>query len=359
MVDDSGGIDALLAEADDAAGEALALLLRLRPDIGMRYDARGLRLAREDMAHHIRNFAAIAFAHDGHALIDYLSWLRVLFDGFGFSTELVTLSFRCAGQAALKRLSGQDAQAFEDVVQRAAFEYGRSESASNRYMKEGLPDSGMARSYLQALLNGRRDLAQAIVDAEVRNGTAIKTLYLDLFQPAQRELGRLWLIKKISVAQEHFATAATQYIMSTLYPFLIAGKRPNGKCMIAACAQGELHELGLRLVVDFFEADGWDTRFFGANLPVHALVQEAERLKPDMIALSASIPTNVRWVAKAVDAIKTRGEHRPPVIVGGIPFIVSPELWMEVGADATALDCQTALEVGDRLVGLDPLGGVA
>lgn len=359
MVDDSGGMDALLAEADDAAGEALALLLRLKPELGLRYDARSLRLAKEDMAHHIRNFAAIAFAHDGHALIDYLSWLRVLFDGFGFSTEMVTLSFRCAGQAAVKRLSGPDAQAFEDVVQRAAFEYGRSEPTSNRYLKEGLPDSGMVKSYLQALLNGRRDFAQAIVDAEVRNGSSIKALYLDLFQPAQRELGRLWLIKKISVAQEHFATAATQYIMSTLYPLLIAGKRPNGKSMMAACAQGELHELGLRMVVDFFEADGWDTRFFGANLPVDALVHEVERQKPDMIALSASIPTNVPWVARAVRAIKEGCACRLPVIVGGIPFIVSPQLWQEVGADATALDCQSALEAGDRLVGLDSLGGVA
>ncbi|HUW71523.1 MAG TPA: cobalamin-dependent protein [bacterium] len=354
---DSDGIDALFEVANAAAGDALALLFELKPDLKVRFDARGLRLAKEDMAYHIRNFAAIAFAHDGNFLVDYLSWLRVLFDGFGFSNDMVTLSFRCAGQAAARYLSRKDAAVFEDVVQRAIFEYGRSEPASNRYLKEGLPESGMARSYLQALIEGRRDLAQAIVDAEVRKGTSIKALYLDLFQPTQRELGRLWHLKKISVAQEHFATAATQYIMSTLYPLLIARPRPNGKRMIAACAQGELHEIGLRMVADFFEADGWDTRFFGANLPVAALVQEVDRLKPDMIALSASMLTNVRWVASAVRAIKSDGKARSPVIVGGIPFNVSPDLWKDVGADASAGDCQTALETGDRLIGLDPFGG--
>lgn len=261
--------------------------------------------------------------------------------------------------AASQRLSGREAEAFDAVVQRAAFEYGRSEPATNRCLKEGLPENGIARSYVHALIEGRRDFAQAIVDAEVRKGTTIPSLYLDLFQPAQRELGRLWHLRKISVGQEHFATAATQYIMSTLYPLLMNGSRPNGKRVVAACAQGELHELGLRMVVDFFQADGWDTRFFGANLPVSALLQELKRIQPDIVTLSATMPTNVHWVAAAVEAIKSTAPARPAVLVGGLPFIISPDLWKRVGADAMAADCASALAAGKHLLALDTAGGAA
>lgn len=359
MEEEARGIETLFAQAEEAGAEALGLLFQLSPRLKDSYDERRMRLAKEDMAHHIRNFAAIAFADDNHALVDYLSWLRVLFDGFGLSEELVTLSFRCAGQAASRRLSGKDAEAFDMVVQRAVFEYGRSEPATNRYLKEGLPDNGMARTYLHALIDGRRDLAQAVVDAEVRNGSTIQSLYIGLFQPAQRELGRLWHLRKITVGQEHFATAATQYIMSNLYPRLMAESRPNGKRLVAACAEGELHELGLRMVADFMQADGWDTRFLGANLPVFSLLQEIERVRPDVVALSASLLTNVHWVTAAIEAIKKRPGPKPRVLVGGLPFIVSPELWKRVGADSTGADCAAALAAANQLARLDSQGGAA
>ncbi|PKL08684.1 MAG: hypothetical protein CVV51_07660 [Spirochaetae bacterium HGW-Spirochaetae-7] len=346
-----GGIDALFAEADMAAVEAMELFLEFKPSLRAAYDARSMRLAREDMGHHIRNFAAIAFSPDDKSLLDYLSWLKVLFDGFGFTDEDIKLSFRCAGRAAGKRLSGNEAAAFENLVERAVFEYGRSEPVANRYLKEGLPDNGIARSYVQAVIEGRRDFAQALVDSELRAGKPARSLYLELFQPAQRELGRLWHTRKISVAQEHFATAATQYIMSTLYPRLMAESRPNGRLVLAACAQGELHELGLRMVADFFQADGWDTRFLGANLPLGALAAEVTRIEPDLVALSASIPTNVRWVDAAVKTLRAKTGKKPAILVGGIPFVVSPGLWRELGADGTGIDCQEAVAVGDRLVG--------
>jgi MerR family transcriptional regulator, light-induced transcriptional regulator len=351
MIDEPTGLERLIDEPGPAAAEALELLLSLKPGLRDAYDDRMMRLAREDMAHHLRQFAAIVLARDGNALVDYLSWLKVLFDGLRIPDELVCLSFRCAGRAGAQRLAAEEAASFSECAERAAREYGRSEPASNRYMKEGLPENGLARAYLQALLEGRRDLALSLVESRKATGAEARRLYLELFQPAQRELGRLWQLRKISVAQEHFATAATQYVMSTLYPALFAEARPNGRRLIAACAQGEFHELGIRMVADFFQAEGWDARYLGADLPVSALAEEVARADPDLVALSASVLSNVRWTWRAIAAIREAGGKAPPVMVGGAPFAVSPELWLVVGADATALDCEEALRVGTGLVG--------
>jgi methanogenic corrinoid protein MtbC1 len=356
-MDDKGiGIEGLFEEADAAAGEAIELLLELRPALRSSYDERMMRLAREDMCHHVRQLAAVVLAKDGNALVDYLSWLKVLFDGLGIPDDLITLSFRCVGRAAAKRLGKADAEAFGACAERAAREYGRSEPATNRYLKEGLPDKGLARAYLQALIEGRRDLAESLVKSERLKGVPVRSLYLDIFQPAQRELGRLWLLRKINVAQEHFATAATQYLMSSLYADLFAGSEPKGRKVLAACAQGELHEIGIRMVADFFQAEGWDARYLGANLPVSALAQEAARSPVDLIALSATLATNVHWVARAIAAIREAG-GRQPVMVGGQPFLVSPNLWREVGADATAADCEESTRVAAGLLGLAPAEG--
>ena len=56
-----------------------------------------------------------------------------------------------------------------------------------------------------------------------------------------------------------------------------AGRAPRrgarhrrGRTALVACAEGELHSLGVRMVADFLDADGWDVLFVGALSPVEA-----------------------------------------------------------------------------------------
>lgn len=352
MNDEARRIEDLFDEAEEVGREALELLLELKPALEDEYDDRQMLRVREDLAHHVRQLASIALFQEGAVLIDYLSWLKVLFDGLGIPDDHATLAFRCVGRAGARRLEPAAAKAFQALADRAAREYGRSEPATNRWLKEALPDRGLARAYVQALIEGRSDLAESIIVSERRRGTPLRGIYLELFQPAQREVGRLWQLGKIDVAQEHYATAATQYLMSTLYPELFAGRKSNGRRLLAACSQGELHELGLRMVADFFQAEGWDTRYMGANLPVQALLAEIGRSKPDLIALSATVLTSLPWTVRAIAAIQALGPTPPPVIVGGSPFNLLPDLWREVGADGSAADCEAAIGLSARLLGL-------
>ena len=100
----------------------------------------------------------------------------------------------------------------------------------------------------------------------------MRDVYLHVFQRSQYEIGRLWQSNQISVAQEHLCTAATQLIMSQLYPFIFGTERRNRR-VVAACVGGDLHEIGIRMVADFFEMDGWDTFYLGANVPITDIVQ--------------------------------------------------------------------------------------
>ena len=46
-----------------------------------------------------------------------------------------------------------------------------------------------------------------------------------MFQCSQYEIGRLWQMNKLTVAQEHYCSAATQLIMSLLYPRIFDTKK--------------------------------------------------------------------------------------------------------------------------------------
>src|SRR6185369_5232827 len=73
---------------------------------------------------------------------------------------------------------------------------------------------GLARQYLQTLLRAERHEATRLVLDAVKAGVGVGDIYLQVFQRCQREVGRLWQLKRITVAQEHYCTAATQLAMS-------------------------------------------------------------------------------------------------------------------------------------------------
>jgi MerR family transcriptional regulator, light-induced transcriptional regulator len=204
------------------------------------------------------------------------------------------------------------------------------------------------RRYLAAVLGGRRRDAFALVDAAVDEGLGIRELYHDVFPPVLREIGRLWQENEITVADEHLATAITQAAMARLYDRLFVHDRPGARpLLIAACASAERHELGLRMICDVLEMEGWDTLFLGASVPVEDLVSMVVERRPAVVALSAAITPHLVRVREAIGAIRQAVPAGGPVIaVGGRAFADDPGLCERLGADLTASD---AMEAATRL----------
>ena len=199
-----------------------------------------------------------------------------------------------------------------------------------------------------------RDGSRLILDA-LERGDAIQDIYLHVFQPVQREVGRLWQTNQVHVAQEHYITAATQLIMSQLYPYVFGAKR-RGRRVVAACVGGELHEIGMRMVADFFEMEGWDTYYLGANTPKRAILHAIDEQQPDVLALSATMTFHISDVTGLIARVRahtraqtsSRAAARPYILVGGYPFVLSPDLWERVGADGYARDAQEAVAVANQ-----------
>ena len=210
-------------------------------------------------------------------------------------------------------------------------------------LAEGTPLAALAGEYLQALLRGERQVASQLILDTVRRGTPVRDLYLHVFQRTQHEIGRLWQVNQISVAQEHYCTAATQLVMSQLYPYIFGGEKTHGT-LVATCVAGDLHEIGARMVCDFFEMDGWRTYYLGANVPSPSVIQALIKQQATVLAISATITYHVRAVAALILAVRGTPEcSGVKILVGGYPFKVAPDLWRDIGADGSAPDAQAAI----------------
>ena len=183
---------------------------------------------------------------------------------------------------------------------------------------ETVIDEGIYQQYLSALLAGDREACASIVQDQLAAGTALKALYVQLFQRAQYEVGELWEQGRISVAVEHLCTAITQRMLTLIQTHTLKGA-PRERTIVIACVADEFHQLGGRMIADFCELRGWRGHFLGASSSLEELLQLIETRKPDLLGLSLSIYFNLPALIRALDAVTTQYPELP-VVVGGQAF---------------------------------------
>ncbi|MBN8544707.1 MAG: cobalamin-dependent protein [Ignavibacteria bacterium] len=165
------------------------------------------------------------------------------------------------------------------------------------------------------------------------------------------ETGLLWQKGKITVTHEHFVTAATQLIMSQLYPFLFNYDNLINRNIVVSCVANELHEIGARMVADFFEMEGWSSYYFGANTPVDSILRALENHNAKVLAISATMTYHIKDVENFIIKVKnTPGFENIKILVGGYPFKIAKNLWKEIGADGFAEDAKGAIELANGFV---------
>jgi methanogenic corrinoid protein MtbC1 len=211
----------------------------------------------------------------------------------------------------------------------------------------------IAARYLDFLLEARRRDAFDVVLREVGAGMPVTSVYVDVLQPVMYEVGRLWQTDAIDIATEHYVTAATQLLLAQLFPQVLGQPRISHS-MVGCCLGSELHELGMRMVCDFFEFKGWDTYFIGAITPADTLLDVVRSRRPDLICFSATMPFGVPQIRDCILAIKdSMGIHSPKIMVGGLPFLINPDLSKIIGADATASDARSAVHKAGQIISKD------
>lgn len=201
--------------------------------------------------------------------------------------------------------------------------------------------AGLAARYVESLLRGDRKGACSRILEAVRQGVPVREAYLNVLQPAQWEVGRLWQTGVVSVAVEHFCTAATQLVMSELFPLVITTDK-NGLSMAGCCVGDELHEVGLRMVCDFFEMASWETCCLGAVSQTDAVLDVLERKQPDVLCVSVTMHHNLP-LARTLVQEASRRFPRLKILVGGFPFLLNPDLATDFGAHGWAPDAQEAV----------------
>ena len=183
--------------------------------------------------------------------------------------------------------------------------------------------------YLAAILGGRhRDALDILIEEGLWLDVPVTSLYLEVVQPALYEIGRLWRCGRIAVAQASLAGEISKAALAQLHPYLPCEPN-NGKLVMVACVEGELHDIGAHMVADFLEIAGFEVRFLGGNVPTESLVDLIQERPPQLLALSATTTSNLAALRRAVKAVSAVARGRVLVAGGGQVFAWQPRLRKE------------------------------
>jgi diguanylate cyclase (GGDEF)-like protein len=128
-------------------------------------------------------------------------------------------------------------------------------------------------------------------------------LYQRVIAPAMWRIGELWEQGAISVADEHLATALTHQVMAGVYGPSLGHKVKPGRVLMAG-VEGEQHALGLRMAADVLELAGYETVYLGADVPTDDLLQAVASRSPDLVGLSATMPSSMQALDRAIAEIQ-------------------------------------------------------
>ncbi|WZO99353.1 cobalamin-dependent protein [Isosphaeraceae bacterium EP7] len=328
----------------------------LRPELVSRYGPDGRARCLQDTEHHLANLSAAVAASSPALFVDYLEWARSVLAASDVRDEDVEGNLASLQEVLAAALTGEHAEITGRFL-KEAIQCSRSPARFPPFLISGdEPLAALAGDYLRALLGyDRREATRQILDA-VASGVPVADIYLHVFQPCQREVGRLWQARQVSVAQEHFGTAVTQSLMARLTPEAGPDRRIDRR-VVAASVGDERHEVGLRVVTDFFEMSGYETLFLGAGTPAPDLARTVADRRPDLLLISATMVAHLPGVGALIAAVRDREECRGvTILVGGHPFDVVPDLWRQSGADGYAADAKGALVEAERLLAARSVG---
>ncbi|MFE5144560.1 B12-binding domain-containing protein [Streptomyces fagopyri] len=208
-----------------------------------------------------------------------------------------------------------------------------------------LPHAGHVKQLAEQLWNAVSSAdeyaATELVLRILDEGLDPESVLLDVIAVVQGRVGEEWAANRISVAQEHAATAINDRAVAAVSMHPTARTTATRGRVTVACVDGEWHALPARLLSEVLKLRGWQVDYLGAQIPTPHLIAHLHNTRTDAVALSSSIATRLPTAHAAITACQAVGV---PVIVGGAAFGPEGRYATLLGADAWAPDARTAAD---------------
>lgn len=183
------------------------------------------------------------------------------------------------------------------------------------------------------------------VEGFLARGASVESVLIDLLAPAARQLGSWWEEDScdfVDVTMGLWRLQQVVYELSARLP----GKAPfadRPRSALFSVVPGGQHSFGTVVVDEVFRREGWTTTCLTAATDIQ-LVRLVADNSFELLGLTISHDDEGERAASLIARLRTCAKNpRMRIMVGGRVLVESPELALQLGADATAVDAKSAV----------------
>jgi corrinoid protein of di/trimethylamine methyltransferase len=202
-----------------------------------------------------------------------------------------------------------------------------------------------------AVVRGDDDVARDITAQALADGVDALTLVDQYMSPAMAEVGRRFEACEYFVPELLLSARAMKAGLELVRPVLAArGAEPAGRVAIGT-VEGDLHDIGKKLVSAMLEGAGFQVVDLGVNVKPEAFVEAVREKRVNVLCMSALLTTTMLTMRRAIEALDQAGlRDRVKILVGGAP--VTPQFAAEIGADGSGENAVEAVAAARKVLGL-------
>jgi methanogenic corrinoid protein MtbC1 len=138
--------------------------------------------------------------------------------------------------------------------------------------------------------------------------------------------------------------------MELLMPKLIGSTSTNLGKVVIGTVQGDIHNIGKDITINFLKAEGFEVIDLGVDVPPQKFVDAIKEHNPPVVGLSGLLTLSIEPMKKSIDAIVDANlRDKVKVIIGGER--TDQSVCDYVGADAWVNDVSEGIKIIKNWVG--------
>jgi excisionase family DNA binding protein len=165
--------------------------------------------------------------------------------------------------------------------------------------------AAQSQALYAAIASGEETAARHQVE-RLAAGVPVIDLCEQVIAPALRRIGDNWAAGRVSIAQEHRASAICERLIAT-HARQPAG-RPHGTAVVAT-PPGERHSLPALMAAACLREDRWFVHHLAADLPIEEVTRLADQVGAGLVVLSSARTRTARQAQQAAGALTATRPH--------------------------------------------------
>jgi 5-methyltetrahydrofolate--homocysteine methyltransferase len=200
------------------------------------------------------------------------------------------------------------------------------------------------------IIDGLHPQTPPFINSALESDVTARTLIAGPMAAGIAEVGRRFKMDEYFLPEVMMSAKCMQAALEILKPLIIAEKTEEIGTVVIGTVQGDLHDIGKKIVAMMLEAAGFTVVDLGVTVTPDQFIEAIREHRPQIVGFSALLTTtmNMQWqTLKRIDAEGLRGDVR--VFVGGAP--ISQNWCDKIGADAYGVDALVAVEKAKACIG--------